>query len=80
MSRDSVRDCPFCGAEARVWTRTSFDRRVQKETTRTTVLCSECGCRTEAQARPRDAIALWNRRVGPEESARRSWWARILGR
>lgn len=82
MARDRVRDCPFCGGEARVWTRTSFDRRVLKETLRTTVLCSECGCRTTAHARPRDAIEAWNSRVGPDVPGRqpRPWWARLLGR
>lgn len=80
MARSSVRDCPFCGGEARVWTRTSFDARVQKETTRTTVLCAECGCRTEAQAKPRDAIELWNQRVGPGKASRSSWLSRLFGR
>ena len=84
MSRASVRDCPFCGGEARVWTRTSFDRRVQRETTRTTVLCADCGCRTEAHPRERDAVALWNQRVGPDTPRPpkwpRPWWARLLGR
>lgn len=80
MVRYSVRDCPFCGGEARVWTRTSFDPRVQKENTRTTVLCPECGCRTVAQAKPHDAIALWNQRVGSEKAARSSWLSRLFGR
>ena len=39
-------DCPFCGGHAKVWTRTSFDYRVNKETERTTVLCTVCGMLT----------------------------------
>lgn len=56
--------CPFCGArDPKVWTRESFDRRYGRTTERTTVFCQECGCRTEAHQRPRDAIRAWNRRA-----------------
>lgn len=73
-------DCPFCGGRAKVWTRTSFDYRVSKETRRTTVLCTSCGCRTQAFARPADAIESWNRRCAAAEAAgHRPWWRRIMG-
>lgn len=75
-----AKDCPFCGGHAKVWTRTSFDYRVSKETERTTVLCAVCGCRTQAFARPGDAIASWNRRCAVAEAAgHRPWWRRIMG-
>lgn len=59
--------CPFCGArDPRVWTRESYDRRYDKTTTRTTVYCQECGCRTEAHQRPADAVRAWNRRAADD--------------
>ena len=73
-----LRNCPHCGAPAKLWTRVSFDRRVNKETKRSTVLCTSCGCRTVAYARPEDAIDAWNRRYDPR-GRRRSWWRRLLG-
>lgn len=69
-------ECPFCGGEAKVWTRTSFDRRVGRYTERTTVLCRECGCRTMAFEDPRDAVEAWNTRFvdGRRVAPRRPWW------
>ena len=71
-----IRNCPHCGGSAKLWTRVSFDRRVNKETERSTVLCSNCGCRTIAYARPEDAVDAWNRRYAP--NGRKSWWRRLL--
>jgi len=76
-----AKDCPFCGCRAKVWTRISHDMRVDKDVERTTVLCTACGCRTQAFRRPEDAIEAWNRRTGGVRAAgRRPWWRRILGR
>ena len=60
----NVKRCPFCGCDARVWTRVSFDRRVRRSIERTTVLCTACGCRTQAFEKPHEAISAWNQRCG----------------
>ena len=83
MARNKVKECPFCGGEGKIWTRMSFDRRMHCSIERTTVLCDDCGCRTQAYTREEDAVKAWNRRcrksAADEAPRRRQWFLRILG-
>lgn len=62
MAINKAKRCPFCNGEGKIWTRMSFDRRMHCSIERTTVLCDDCGCRTQAYTNAGDALAAWNRR------------------
>ena len=56
-----IRECPFCGSTPELSEEfNGYDHLWY-------ILCSECGCQTDGEAKAADAVAVWNKRYIPKE-------------
>ena len=62
MSEEKLRNCPFCGGEAKLYSR-AVDWLLSEHLVR----CKKCHCITDTYDTKEEAVEVWNRRVADDD-------------